>query len=160
MTPGLAGPPFPVGAIKDAVVAIASLENPSVPLAVGVCDIDVSSLQAARGGKGCAVQTVHWFGDELWDWSTTGKPGAAAPEALHGWIQEADKAALAEETNDMHLDDDDDDGEGGVLLQGGNAPTALTRSDQLRDMINGEDAVGEIVDLDEAAGGEMLQQGE
>ena len=45
MTSGLAGPPFPSGEVKGALVAVASLEKPSVPMVVGICGIDVAALQ-------------------------------------------------------------------------------------------------------------------
>ncbi|KKY28727.1 putative translation machinery-associated protein [Diplodia seriata] len=49
MTPGLQnGPPFPQKAKKGAVVAVASLENPTVPVAVGVCEIDVKIDEAFK----------------------------------------------------------------------------------------------------------------
>lgn len=108
MTPGLAnGPPFPSGAKKNAVVAIASLESPSVPVAVGVCEIDVSSLQQVQGAKGHAVRTVHWAGDELWGWSASGKPGATSPEAIDAWLEDDD---VEEQLQDLKLEDDTQDG--------------------------------------------------
>lgn len=86
MTPGLArGPPFPSRATINSIVAIASLEKPSVPRVVGVCEIDVSSLQQVQGAKGHAVLGHHWDGDEIWGWSQSGKPGTNAPEAIEGW---------------------------------------------------------------------------
>lgn len=86
MTPGLArGPPFPAGATKKSIVAVASLENPSVPRVVGVCEIDVSSLQQVQGAKGHAVRGYHWDGDEIWGWSQSGKPGSDAPDMIEGW---------------------------------------------------------------------------
>ena len=86
MTPGLArGPPFPSGATKNSIVAIASLERPSVPRVVGSCEIDVSSLQQVQGAKGHAVLGHHWDGDEIWGWSQSGKSGTDAPEAIRGW---------------------------------------------------------------------------
>ncbi|KAH0541859.1 hypothetical protein FGG08_003664 [Glutinoglossum americanum] len=86
MTPGLArGPPFPTAAIRGSVVAIASLETPSVPMVVGVCEINVSELKAVAGEKGRAVRGMHWEGDELWAWSSGGKGGGVRPTALEGW---------------------------------------------------------------------------
>lgn len=86
MTPGLArGPPFPSGATKNSIVAVASLERPSVPRVVGVCEIDVSSLQQVQGARGHAVRGHHWDGDEIWGWSQSGKPGSDAPEVIEGW---------------------------------------------------------------------------
>ncbi len=102
MIPGLAGPPFPSKAIKGSIVAVASLENHTVPVVVGTCAIDVSSLQKTQGVKGHAVETVHWAGDELWDWSTTGKPGIVIPEELEGWNGDGDNA-LGKDVNDGTL---------------------------------------------------------
>lgn len=86
MTPGLADePPFPREAKKNSIVAIASVEKPSVPMVVGVCEINVSGLQRVQGEKGRAVRGVHWDGDELWAWSTGDKTGGSAPEHIDGW---------------------------------------------------------------------------
>ena len=113
MTPGLAGPPFPPRAKKGAIVAIASTESPSVPVAVGVCEIDVSALQQVQGSKGHAVRTTHWAGDELWSWSAGGKPGGAAPESIPGWtLTEEDD--IAQRVNDMDIEDEEQ--EGGVSI--------------------------------------------
>ncbi|KAL2006368.1 hypothetical protein VTN00DRAFT_10022 [Thermoascus crustaceus] len=88
MTPGLAnGPPFPERAVKGAIVAVASLDRPTVPLFVGVCEIDIAGLREVRGAKGHAVRGVHWEGDELWAWSSASRPGQPAPEFLEGWDQ-------------------------------------------------------------------------
>ena len=90
MTPGLQrGPPFPAKATKDSIVAIASLENPNLPLVVGICKIDIGSLQEVQGLKGHAVEGIHWSGDEIWAWSQTGKPGADVPEPIEAWDPEA-----------------------------------------------------------------------
>lgn len=89
MTPGLANePPFPQRAVKGAVVAVAGLDRWSVPLFVGVCEIDVSSLGEVQGTKGHAVKGLHWEGDELWAWSSSSRPGQPAPEYLEGWDEE------------------------------------------------------------------------
>jgi translation initiation factor 2D len=86
MTPGLArGPPFPPKATKGSVVAVAGLERPSVPVVVGTCEIDVSGLQSVQGVKGHAVRGLHWCGDEIWSWSSSGQKGREPPEALEGW---------------------------------------------------------------------------
>lgn len=107
MTPGLAGgPPFPQGAKKGSLAAIASTERPTVPVAVGVCVIDVSSLGRTQGSKGHAVQILHWAGDELWAWSATGKPGGSTPEYLDGWM-------IGRETGEGGDDNDGQDGDGG-----------------------------------------------
>lgn len=65
MTPGLIGPPFPPRATKGSLVGIASSESPSVALAVGVAEVDISKLEKVVGEKGKAVRILHWFGDEL-----------------------------------------------------------------------------------------------
>lgn len=136
MTPGLAnGPPFPSGAKQNAVVAVASLEAPSVPVAVGVCEIDVSSLQQVQGAKGHAVRTVHWAGDELWGWSASGKPGAAPPEAIDGWLAN-DSDGVEEQLQELKVEDDASGG--GVQLGGaGNSksspPQAAEEDDAVED---------------------------
>ncbi|EQB59517.1 hypothetical protein CGLO_00075 [Colletotrichum gloeosporioides Cg-14] len=117
MTPGLfGGPPFPEKAKKGAVVAIASLENPSVPIAVGACEIDVSALQNVRGAKGHAVKNLHWAGDEMWGFSTDNKPGRKAPEEIAGWLKVLEARGLVESLSGLSLDDPDEDG--GVSLEG------------------------------------------
>lgn len=123
MTPGLAnGPPFPERAKKGAIVAVASTEAPTVPVAVGVCEIDVSNLKEVRGVKGHAVQNMHWDGDELWSWSATGKSGGKAPGHIEGWLGEAERdQELARQTEDLDLDQDGDTG--GVALGGGRSVT-------------------------------------
>ena len=116
MTPGLARPPFPENAKKGAIVAVASVDYPSVPVAVGTCAIDVSSLTETRGAKGHAVEIFHWFGDDLWKWSTSGKGGGGAPTEIAGWLDEDkdEDEKLAKAAQDLDLDDDDEDG--GVSL--------------------------------------------
>ncbi|KAL1862426.1 hypothetical protein Plec18170_001252 [Paecilomyces lecythidis] len=119
MTPGLAnGPPFPKQAVKGAVVAVSSLDKPTVPQFVGVCEIDVSSLGEVQGAKGHAVRGLHWEGDELWSWSSSSRPGKPGPEFLEGWDQEVndieegvDELTLEEETGDKPVEED-----GGVSL--------------------------------------------
>lgn len=66
MIPGMAGPPFPENAVEGSLVAIASTENPGVPLAVGYALVDISKIKNVVGEKGKAVETVHWYGDEIW----------------------------------------------------------------------------------------------
>ena len=118
MTPGLArGPPFPTKAIKDAVVAVASLEKPSVPVVVGVCEINISTLSQIQGTKGRAVKSMHWEGDELWSWSHTGKPGKFAPDHLVGWDEDDNIEGLERAAQRLNLGDPDSDREnGGVRL--------------------------------------------
>lgn len=104
MTPGLArGPPFPSGAIINSIVAIASLERPSVPRVVGVCEIDVSSLQQVQGAKGHAVRGYHWDGDEIWGWSQSGKSGSDAPEVIEGWDTSDGPNNLPDRLEDLSL---------------------------------------------------------
>ena len=119
MTPGLArGPPFPAKATKGAVVAIASLEKPSIPMVVGVCEIDVSKLQEVQGAKGHAVRGEHWDGDEIWAWSSSGKPGASAPDEIGGWNIVNDHTDLREGIEHLAVDDHEEDAdEGGVPLE-------------------------------------------
>jgi translation initiation factor 2D len=107
MTPGLQrGPPFPKKAIKGAIVAIASLEAPTVPMAVGTCEIDVNALGETQGMKGHAVSTFHWAGDELWSWSSNSTPGSDPPDVIAGWGDEqAEEASLAKRTASVDLDD-------------------------------------------------------
>ncbi|KAL5342366.1 hypothetical protein BJX70DRAFT_356572 [Aspergillus crustosus] len=109
MTPGLANdPPFPERAVKGAVIAVASLDRETVPLFVGVCEIDVSALGEVQGTKGHAVRGIHWEGDELWTWSPSSRPGASAPEYLEGW----DEKVLGEvETGEI------EGGVGGLALE-------------------------------------------
>lgn len=121
MTPGLAGgPPFPEKASKGSVVAIASTDSPSVPLAVGICEIDVAGLQQVRGAKGMAVENLHWAGDELWNYNQNGKAGVPPPKEIDGWLRNADED-LNEKTADMSLDDDGEGG--GVPIDSGETQT-------------------------------------
>lgn len=117
MTPGLArGPPFPDLAKKGAIVAVATSESPSVPLFVGVCEIDVSGLTHVQGAKGHAVRSFHWEGDELWAWSQTGRGGSQPPESIEGWDDDDDDS-LEEGVRNLEVDDDEEDGQdGGVSL--------------------------------------------
>ncbi len=119
MTPGLArGPPFPSKATNDSIVAIASLEKPSVPMVVGVCVIDVVSLQRVQGAKGPAVRGEHWDGDEIWAWSQGGKLGGNSPDHIDGWdVVETEQ--LDQEVNDLSIDSLEDGTEGGVSLDNG-----------------------------------------
>lgn len=137
MTPGLAGPPFPPQAKKGSIVAIASIESPSVPVAVGVCEIDISALQQVQGTKGHAVRITHWMGDELWSWSASGKPGASAPESLPVWAPwEEGKDEIAQKVDELDIQDD---------AQGGGV--ALDTSEHRA--ANGQDGLAEEVELEE-----------
>lgn len=118
MTPGLVGgPPWPARAIKNAVVAVASIERPSVPAWVGVCEVDVSSLGSVQGLKGPAVKGVHWESDEIWAWSSSNSGGRGAPESIEGWFQEAPAVDAATAMEGLDLDDDDGQEDGGVALE-------------------------------------------
>ena len=125
MTPGLArGPPFPSKATKNGIVAIASLEKPSVPMVVGVCVIDVASLQQVQGTKGHAVRGEHWDGDEIWAWSQSGKPGGSAPNHIVGWdVDDVEHLNLG--VNDLSIESNEDEAEGGVPLDNGTAKQLL-----------------------------------
>ncbi|KAK4994159.1 hypothetical protein LTR66_005746 [Elasticomyces elasticus] len=126
MTPGLAnGPPFPEKATKGSVIAIASREKPTVPVVVGVCLVDVSGVKHVHGAKGAAVQTVHWMGDELWAYSTSGKGGKRPPEELDGW---RDRNTNVNEglTGIEHLDLEDEEEDGGVPLDETTRPEPRT----------------------------------
>jgi translation initiation factor 2D len=128
MTPGLQrGPPFPSNAKKGAIVAIASLEAPSVPMAVGECIIDVSALGSTQGTKGHAVSIFHWAGDELWSWNPAGSPGRHPPDLIDGWDQDkAQDASLAERTAAIDLDDH----QGGIALDTHPTEGSLAQEDQ------------------------------
>lgn len=113
MTPGLANdPPFPERAVKDAVIAVASLDRHTVPLFVGICEIDISALGEVQGTKGHAVRGLHWEGDELWAWSSSSRPGRPAPEYLEGWddreteeVEEGVGELTLEENGGVPVDD-------------------------------------------------------
>ncbi|KAM3422807.1 Eukaryotic translation initiation factor 2D [Cercospora zeina] len=116
MVPGLfGGPPFPPRAKKGAVVAIAALERPSIPVAVGVCIIDVCELQKVRGEKGKAVEHMHCFGDEVWTWGHLGKPGQHPPEEIEGWAKILQNRGLLEQVAELDLEDQYE--AGGVALE-------------------------------------------
>ncbi|EME47207.1 hypothetical protein DOTSEDRAFT_145652 [Dothistroma septosporum NZE10] len=119
MTPGLAGgPPFPPNAKKGAIVAVASTDSPSVPIAVGVCNIDVGALDKVQGAKGHAVDNMHWARDELWTYSTGSRPGQEPPEQIDGWVKVLEARGVAQKVQEMSLDAGDEDG--GISLENGN----------------------------------------
>lgn len=123
MTPGLVGgPPWPEAAKVGAVVAVARLEKPSVPIWIGTCKIDISSLGRVQGAKGAAVEGIHWEGDEIWSWSQFGSGGRAAPERIEGWDLQSGDVAEGVEHLDLE-DNEEDDGqeEGGVALDSSTA---------------------------------------
>lgn len=137
MTPGLAGPPFPPGATKGAVVAVASLDHASVPVAVGTCEIDISALQETRGAKGHAVKSIHWAGDDLWDWSTSGKSGVSPPHELEGWI--SGEASISASLQNQSLNDDHDEedaDEGGVSLVEPDTKNGLSSREDLAEVVD------------------------
>lgn len=140
MIPGLQrGPPFPPKATKDAIVAVASLERPSVPMVVGICEIDVASLTQVQGAKGHAVRGEHWDGDELWSWSSAGKLGGIAPEQIKGWDTDGVDAALANDVEQLSVEDQDDDTEeGGVQLD--NDANEKAKVEPRNACVEGEDA--------------------
>ncbi|CAG8143398.1 unnamed protein product [Penicillium olsonii] len=108
MTPGLANePPFPQRAVKGAVVAVASVDKHSVPVFVGICEIDVSALGEVQGTRGQAVRGLHWEGDELWTWSSASRPGRPAPDYLEGWDEdrEGDEEEEVEGLEEITLED-------------------------------------------------------
>ena len=109
MTPGLANePPFPERAVKGAVAAVASANKHTVPVFVGVCEIDVSQLGEVQGTKGQAVRGLHWEGDELWAWSSSSRPGQPSPEYLEGWDEEVEEEVgegVEQEVGDLTLED-------------------------------------------------------
>ncbi|CAP92377.1 Pc13g13080 [Penicillium rubens Wisconsin 54-1255] len=111
MTPGLANePPFPERAAKGAVVAVASVDKHTVPLFVGICEIDVSALGEVQGTKGHAVRGLHWEGDELWAWSSASLPGRPAPEYLEGWDEDETESVeeVEEQMEDLGIADEID----------------------------------------------------
>lgn len=159
MTPGLAGgPPFPPRAKKGTVAAIASTERPSVPVAVGVCEIDVSAIEKVQGAKGHAVENMHWAGDELWSYSATGRTGQPPPEEIEGWAKVADGKGLAAQTEELTLDDEEE--EGGVPLGGeSNGPSVEDRADDKHaSPANTQDAETKQEVLDQANVPEMSQK--
>ncbi|KAL4809384.1 filamentous baseplate protein Ligatin [Aspergillus unguis] len=110
MTPGLANePPFDERAVKGAVVAVASLDRETVPLFVGICEIDVSKLGEVQGMKGNAVRGLQWEGDEVWAWSPSSRPGVPAPEYLEGWdeVEEVETGEIEDGVGELELGDKD-----------------------------------------------------
>lgn len=142
MAPGLAGgPPFPAKATKDAIVAIASIERPSVPVVIGICEIDIASLTKVQGAKGHAVRSEHWEGDELWAWSASGNAGIPGPDTIDAWVLTGREAELHAKTAKLAIEDDRSNGEeedGGILLKS-EAPTQ-PKSIHRDQGLTGEDA--------------------
>ncbi|KAK1092010.1 hypothetical protein LTR48_005173 [Friedmanniomyces endolithicus] len=160
MTPGLAGgPPFPERAKRGAVVAVASLEKPSVPVAVGVCAIDVCSLQKVQGERGHAVETLHWAGDDLWSYSTNETPGRQAPEEIEGWKRLLEEQQLDDKVAGTRLEDEDE--EGGVSLGGSSNGQSAPEKENGEQAASGNSKVaGSEKEAREQAGVEELSQEE
>lgn len=113
MIPGLAhGPPFPAGATRSAVVGVAG-EDGDVPVWVGVCELDVSSLGKVQGMKGRAAVGIQWVGDELWSWAADGSGGGKVPDRINGWGENSIKEEGVVETGD------EENGKDGVEFGGG-----------------------------------------
>jgi translation initiation factor 2D len=75
-------------------------------LVVGVCEIDVSSLQSVVGAKGHAVRTVTWYGDELWGWGASGRAGTEPPDSIEAWLaDEVDGTVAGVEQLDLNEGD-------------------------------------------------------
>ncbi|KAF5024470.1 hypothetical protein F66182_3410 [Fusarium sp. NRRL 66182] len=73
-------------ASTGSVVAVAGLQNDTVPVWVGSCQTDIRNLpNDVRGLKGSAVKALHWVGDECWSWRALGSGGLEPPSALEGW---------------------------------------------------------------------------
>lgn len=89
MVPGLVkakGSAWDKRATTGAVVAVAGLQNLTVPIWVGTCQIDVQNLpDDLQGQKGVAVKALHWAGDECWSWKSLGSGGIDPPSNLEGW---------------------------------------------------------------------------
>lgn len=151
MTPGLArGPPFPSGATINSIVAIASLERPSVPRVVGICEIDVSSLQQVQGAKGHAVRGYHWDGDEIWGWSQSGKSGSGAPEIIEGWDPSDVSNNLPDRLEGLSMTGHDlEPGESGVIPESEDRDVAVKAThnkyvDGVDAMLDQETTVNEV----------------
>ena len=154
MTPGLTGPPFPERARRGALAAIASIEHPSVPVAVGTCVIDIADLKSTQGVKGHAVEIFHWDGDDLWDWSTSGRRGAAAPDEITEWLEDQDEQ-LADVTAELTINDENEEG-GGVPL--GTEVPPQEQASQQNPHVEGENAFAEVVE--DTGGGEKMTTSE
>jgi translation initiation factor 2D len=90
MVPGLILPNggFPKTAKEGALVAIASTDRPTVPVAIGVCEIDVFALTETTGKKGKAVKLLHWVGDEIY---SMGGPLGKIPDKLENGDEDFEK---------------------------------------------------------------------
>ena len=81
MAPGLIGPPFSTRAMKGCLVAVGDYQSPTVPIAVGILEMDLSEIQDVRDVKGKAVKILHWVDDELWK---LGGDGGNIPDNIEG----------------------------------------------------------------------------
>ena len=124
MTPGLYGPPFHPGAVKGALVAIGDYTSPTVPLVVGIAEIDISNLTNVSGEKGKAIRVLHWADDELYH---LGFPGMKLPEklevpeeaavttneeeggiSLEQHVEDMDLASMGKETGSVNVNSQDE----------------------------------------------------
>lgn len=89
MIPGLVKAPntkWDSRARVGSIVAVAGTRSDTVPVWVGSCQLDVSSLpDNVRGQKGVAVKAIHWAGDECWRWRALGSGGQEPPDSVEGW---------------------------------------------------------------------------
>ena len=146
MTPGLAGgPPFPKTAKQAAVVAIASTDQPSVPVVVGTCEVDISALQSVQGAKGRCVSNMHWFGDEAWSFGASGKAAPKTPEEIEGWKRILQARGLSERMAGLDMDDDDADDAGGVGLSS-NVDNETKPESQMNGNSNGHSELASTVE--------------
>lgn len=147
MIPGLArGPPFPPKAKLNAIVAIASVEKPSVPRVIGECDIDVVALERVQGIKGIAVRGHHWDGDEIWVWSQSGRTGIDPPDEIEGWDEDAGIGALGTSVENLSMDDCEDEGGVSLKMKDNEESTGISHNP----FVDGEDVLlNEQADIEE-----------
>lgn len=103
MVPGLVGP-FPAGAMTGRLVGIADVERPSVPIVVGVCEIDVARLARTVGEKGRAVRVLHWVGDEVYKHGSGG--GGEVPQAI-GAAEDVEVEKVTEKVQKLEVSEKD-----------------------------------------------------
>ncbi|KAK9492876.1 hypothetical protein V1508DRAFT_439552 [Lipomyces doorenjongii] len=99
MLPGLI-PPFPLTLKVGSIVAIASAERPSVPLAVGICNVDLGTITQVQGRHGKAILVIQCYGDEL---PFRGKVSVPAKLDLD-FPKLEDKNALTSDTEDGEIE--------------------------------------------------------
>lgn len=139
MTPGLArGPPFPSKAIVNSIVAVASIERATVPRVVGICEIDIASLQRTQGAKGRAVKGYHWEGDEIWAWGQGGNTGESAPEEIPGWDFDEEAEIINEEMQNLYVKNTAAEADGGGIPLLDAADTENAESSR-NEFVEGED---------------------